>query len=90
MLLAVAWAADAEHQSVSLTPVERRFLEHSTRPQKEGVALPDYYRSYGLSPCALYHRSAQADGKRDAAAGTCGTAEEKKPSWPASFVAATE
>ena len=38
----------------SLTPGERRFLERQQEAATEGVTLPQYYRSHGLSLQALY------------------------------------
>jgi hypothetical protein len=37
-----------------LTPGERRFLERQQEAATEGVTLPEYYRSHGLSLKSLY------------------------------------
>jgi hypothetical protein len=43
---------NAQHES--LTPAEQRFLEHQKEAERHGLALPDYYRSKGLSLNCLY------------------------------------
>ena len=41
-------------QHESLTPGEQRFLERQEEASREGISLPEYYRSHGLSMHALY------------------------------------
>jgi hypothetical protein len=41
-------------QHESLTPGEQRFLERQQEADREGITLPEYYRSHGLSLHALY------------------------------------
>ena len=38
-----------------LTPGEQRYLEHAREAEKQGLSLPQYYRSAGLSVYSLYN-----------------------------------
>ena len=38
-----------------LTPAEQRYLEHAREAEKQGLSLPPYYRSAGLSVYSLYN-----------------------------------
>ncbi len=38
-----------------LTPAEQRYLEHAREAEKQGLSLPQYYRSAGLSVYSLYN-----------------------------------
>lgn len=67
-----------------LTPAEQRYLEHTREAQKQGLSLPQYYRSAGLSVYSLYNirrqllRKGVVESRR---------AERAAPSKPRRFVA---
>jgi hypothetical protein len=72
----------ADHEN--LTPGERRFLERQQEADSEGVSLPDYYRSHGLSLQALYsvQRTLVSKGRAAARSRRTPSAHPYWVSWP--------
>ena len=76
---------NAQHES--LTPGEQRFLERQEEAEKEGVTLPEYYRSHGLSLQALYSVRKQLVRKGPLPQGRLGRSQSKPTTPPGRFVA---
>ena len=76
---------NAQHES--LTPGEQRFLERQEEAEKEGVTLPEYYRSHGLSLQALYSVRKQLVRKGLLPRGRGGRPASKPTRVPGRFVA---
>jgi hypothetical protein len=74
-------------QHESLTPGERRFLERQQEAATEGVTLPEYYRSHGLSLQALYSVRRQLVNKGVLPRAPVGRPPSKAGMVPGRFVA---
>jgi hypothetical protein len=73
-------------QHESLTPGEQRFLERQQEADSEGISLPEYYRSHGLSVHALYSVRKQLVSKGVLPRGPGGR-PARTPASPGRFVA---
>lgn len=74
----------AQHKN--LTPGERRFLERQQEADSEGVTLPEYYRSHGLSLSMLRTVQRQLVQKGVLPPAGAGQAASKAMSPPSRFV----
>jgi hypothetical protein len=74
-------------QQESLTPGEQRLLERQQEAEREGVTLPEYYRSHGLSLQALHSVRRQLVRKGLLPRGRAGRPASKPAASPGRFVA---
>jgi hypothetical protein len=68
-------------QHENLTPGGRRFLERQQEADREGVTLPEYYRSHGLS-LRMLHSVRRGLVSKGVLPGACGGGAASKPAAP--------